>query len=83
MCGRVADRSVQMLGGYGYIADHGMERFYRDVRLFRLRGHEPDPPAQHRQAHIGPGWPWQLKVRRCSATAIALRRCARSDSREP
>jgi len=36
MCGRVADRSVQMLGGYGYIADHGMERFYRDVRLFRL-----------------------------------------------
>ncbi|MGH8784467.1 MAG: acyl-CoA dehydrogenase family protein [Cupriavidus necator] len=36
MCGRVADRCVQMLGGYGYIADHGMERFYRDVRLFRL-----------------------------------------------
>ncbi|MDQ2779600.1 MAG: acyl-CoA dehydrogenase family protein [Pseudomonadota bacterium] len=36
MCGRVADRSVQMLGGYGYIADHAMERFYRDVRLFRL-----------------------------------------------
>ncbi len=36
MCGRVADRSVQMLGCYGYIADYGMERFYRDVRLFRL-----------------------------------------------
>jgi len=36
MCGRVADRCVQMLGGYGYIADFGMERFYRDVRLFRL-----------------------------------------------
>jgi len=36
MCGRVADRCVQMLGGYGYIADYGMERFYRDVRLFRL-----------------------------------------------
>lgn len=36
MCGRVADRCVQMLGGYGYIADHPMERFYRDVRLFRL-----------------------------------------------
>jgi acyl-CoA dehydrogenase len=36
MCGRVADRSVQMLGGYGYIGDYGMERFYRDVRLFRL-----------------------------------------------
>lgn len=36
MCSRVADRCVQMLGGYGYIADYGMERFYRDVRLFRL-----------------------------------------------
>ena len=36
MCGRVADRCVQMHGGYGYIADQGIERFYRDVRLFRL-----------------------------------------------
>ncbi len=35
-CGRVADRCVQMLGGYGYIADNPVERFYRDVRLFRL-----------------------------------------------
>lgn len=36
MCGRVADRCVHMFGGYGYIADYGIERFYRDVRLFRL-----------------------------------------------
>jgi len=36
MCGRVADRCVQIFGGYGYIADFGIERFYRDVRLFRL-----------------------------------------------
>lgn len=36
MCGRVADRCVQMLGGYGFIADNTIERFYRDVRLFRL-----------------------------------------------
>lgn len=36
MCGRVADRCVQMLGGYGYISDYGIEQFYRDVRLFRL-----------------------------------------------
>ncbi|MBB4423835.1 acyl-CoA dehydrogenase [Bradyrhizobium sp. CIR48] len=36
MCGRVADRAVQILGGAGYIADYGIERFYRDVRLFRL-----------------------------------------------
>ena len=36
MCGRVADRCVQMLGGLGFIAGHPIERFYRDVRLFRL-----------------------------------------------
>ena len=36
MCGRVADRAVQLFGGGGYIADNVAERFYRDVRLFRL-----------------------------------------------
>ena len=36
MVGRVADRAVQIHGGAGYIADYGVERFYRDVRLFRL-----------------------------------------------
>ncbi|AAZ19023.1 acyl-CoA dehydrogenase [Psychrobacter arcticus 273-4] len=36
MCGRVADRAVQIHGGAGYIADYGIERFYRDVRLYRL-----------------------------------------------
>jgi len=36
MCGRVADRAVQILGGAGYMTEYGIERFYRDVRLFRL-----------------------------------------------
>lgn len=36
MCGRVADSAVQLFGGGGYIADNVAERFYRDVRLFRL-----------------------------------------------
>jgi acyl-CoA dehydrogenase len=36
MVGRVCDRAVQILGGAGYIAEYGIERFYRDVRLFRL-----------------------------------------------
>ena len=37
MCGRVADRAVQMFGGAGYVADFSpIERYYRDVRLFRL-----------------------------------------------
>ncbi len=37
MCGRVADRCVQIFGGAGYVADYApIERWFRDVRLFRL-----------------------------------------------
>jgi acyl-CoA dehydrogenase len=36
MVGRVADRAVQIFGGAGYVADYGIERLYRDVRLFRI-----------------------------------------------
>jgi acyl-CoA dehydrogenase len=36
MVGRVADRAVQIFGGAGYVADYGIERFYRDVRIFRI-----------------------------------------------
>ena len=36
MVGRVADRAVQIHGGAGYVADYAVERFYRDVRLFRI-----------------------------------------------
>ncbi|MAH84817.1 MAG: acyl-CoA dehydrogenase [Rhodospirillaceae bacterium TMED8] len=36
MCGRVVDRAVQIFGGSGYIADYGVERMYRDARLFRI-----------------------------------------------
>ena len=36
MVGRVADKAVQVFGGAGYIADYGIERLYRDVRLFRI-----------------------------------------------
>jgi acyl-CoA dehydrogenase len=36
MVGRVADRAVQVHGGAGYMQDYAVERFYRDVRLFRI-----------------------------------------------
>ena len=36
MVGRVADRAVQIFGGAGYVAAYGIERFYRDVRIFRI-----------------------------------------------
>ena len=49
MCGRVADRCVQMFGGSGYIADFSpIERYYRDVRLFRLY----ERTSQIHQLHI-------------------------------
>jgi acyl-CoA dehydrogenase len=34
--GRIADRAVQIHGGSGYMAEFAVERFYRDVRLFRI-----------------------------------------------
>lgn len=36
MVGRIADRCVQVLGGAGYMQDSRVERFFRDVRLFRI-----------------------------------------------
>ncbi|HEX8420079.1 MAG TPA: acyl-CoA dehydrogenase family protein [Sphingomonas sp.] len=36
MVGRVADRAVQIHGGAGYMRDSVVERFYRDVRVFRI-----------------------------------------------
>ena len=34
--GESDDRAVQIFGGAGYMSDYGIERFYRDVRLFRI-----------------------------------------------
>lgn len=34
--GRIADRAVQIHGGYGYVAEYPVERLYRDARLFRI-----------------------------------------------
>ena len=36
MVGRIADRAVQIHGGAGYMRESSVERFYRDVRLFRI-----------------------------------------------
>ncbi|CAN1554002.1 CaiA Acyl-CoA dehydrogenases [Burkholderiaceae bacterium] len=36
MAGRVADKAMQIFGGAGYMADLPVERFYRDVRAFRI-----------------------------------------------
>jgi acyl-CoA dehydrogenase len=33
---RIADRAVQVHGGYGYLTDYPVERLFRDARLLRL-----------------------------------------------
>lgn len=32
----VVDRALQLLGGYGYLEDHGVERYFRDTRAHRI-----------------------------------------------
>ena len=51
MVGRVADRAVQVFGGAGYVSDYGIERFYRDVRIFRIY----EGTSQIQQMVIGRG----------------------------
>ncbi len=34
--GRIADRALQIHGGYGYSKDYDIERYYRDVRVLRI-----------------------------------------------
>jgi acyl-CoA dehydrogenase len=36
MCGRVADRVVQIHGGAGYLKEYDAERFFRDARIYRI-----------------------------------------------
>ncbi|MBX3642104.1 MAG: acyl-CoA dehydrogenase family protein [Rubrivivax sp.] len=36
MCGRVADKALQLHGGIAYLHDHPISRIYRDVRLWRI-----------------------------------------------
>jgi alkylation response protein AidB-like acyl-CoA dehydrogenase len=35
-CFRVADDALQLLGGYGYLADYGIEKLVRDLRVHRI-----------------------------------------------
>lgn len=35
-CNRVADRMLQLHGGYGYVEDYPIERLYRDARVTRI-----------------------------------------------
>ena len=36
MCGRVTDHAVQVHGGYGYTKEYGVERLFREAKLFEI-----------------------------------------------
>lgn len=35
---RVADRAIQVLGGYGYVGEYQVERLWRDAKLLEIGG---------------------------------------------
>lgn len=35
---RATDEAIQVLGGYGYMCEYRIERFYRDARLYKIGG---------------------------------------------
>jgi len=38
MAKRVADRAIQVLGGYGYVGQYQVERLWRDSKLLEIGG---------------------------------------------
>ena len=38
MSKNVADRAIQVLGGYGYVGEYNVERLWRDAKLLEIGG---------------------------------------------
>jgi isovaleryl-CoA dehydrogenase len=38
MAKNVADRAIQVLGGYGYVGEYVVERLWRDAKLLEIGG---------------------------------------------
>ncbi len=38
MAGRVADSCLQLFGGYGYVVEYPISRFWADARVIRIYG---------------------------------------------
>ena len=36
MAEKVCSQAIQILGGYGFLSDHPVERIYRDVRICQI-----------------------------------------------
>lgn len=38
MAKNVADRAIQVMGGYGYVGEYNVERLWRDAKLLEIGG---------------------------------------------
>jgi isovaleryl-CoA dehydrogenase len=38
MAKRIADRAIQLMGGYGYVGEYNVERMFRDAKLLEIGG---------------------------------------------
>jgi acyl-CoA dehydrogenase len=76
MCGRVADRAVQIFGGAGYMAEAGIEP------LPPVRGHHADPADRDRAEHGARGGavaPAYCAPRNATRPAPSTRPCCLPD----
>ena len=49
----VTEQAIQILGGYGYIREHPVERWHRDAKIYTIfEGTSRDPAADHRPGHL-------------------------------
>jgi alkylation response protein AidB-like acyl-CoA dehydrogenase len=49
----VANRALQLHGGYGYLQEYGIEKVVRDLRASDPGGHERDHAGHHRSRRSG------------------------------
>ena len=82
MCGRVADRCVQVHGGAGYLREYdGRALLPRCAHLPHLRRHHPDPAMEIAKQCCANARPaWRKGGPRCTTSSPACRwsRCRRS-----
>ena len=38
MAKTIADRAIQLMGGYGYVGEYNVERMFRDAKLLEIGG---------------------------------------------
>ena len=42
----IADRAIQVMGGYGYVGEYVVERMWRDAKLLEIRRRNPGEPSK-------------------------------------